>query len=55
MNNRLEEAMVRATSSNSVIWIQNARTGQFVHWREGVTFARNSWHQIMYRITTTRR
>uniref|UniRef100_A0A2H1WSR3 SFRICE_010761 n=1 Tax=Spodoptera frugiperda TaxID=7108 RepID=A0A2H1WSR3_SPOFR len=32
MNNRLEEAMVRATSSNSVIWIQNARTGQFVHW-----------------------
>ncbi|XP_022815535.1 adenylate cyclase type 10-like [Spodoptera litura] len=54
MNNRLEEEMVRATGSNSVLWIQNARSGQFVHWREGVTFARSSWHQIMYRITTTR-
>uniref|UniRef100_A0A2A4IZ27 Guanylate cyclase domain-containing protein n=1 Tax=Heliothis virescens TaxID=7102 RepID=A0A2A4IZ27_HELVI len=55
MHNRLEEAMVRATNSNSVFWIQNARTGQFVHWREGTEYARNSWHQIMYRISTTRR
>nr|XP_021191693.2 adenylate cyclase type 10 [Helicoverpa armigera] len=55
MHNRLEEAMVRATNTNSVFWIQNARTGRFVHWREGTEYAQNSWHQIMYRISTTRR
>ncbi|KAJ8711801.1 hypothetical protein PYW08_008755 [Mythimna loreyi] len=54
MNNRLEEAMARATNSNSVIWIQNARKGQFLHWREGEEYSRTSWHEIMYRITTTR-
>ncbi|KAH9639501.1 hypothetical protein HF086_003634 [Spodoptera exigua] len=54
INNRLDEGMVRAAKSNSLLWIQNARTGQFVHWREGVTIARSSWHQIMYRMSTTR-
>ncbi|KAJ0172180.1 hypothetical protein K1T71_012153 [Dendrolimus kikuchii] len=53
-HNRLEESLTRAALSNSVFWIQNARNGSFIDWRPGLEHARTSWHQLMYKISTTR-
>ncbi|RVE45653.1 hypothetical protein evm_009702 [Chilo suppressalis] len=52
--NRLEESLARAALTNSKFWVQSARSGGFPDWQTGAEHARTTWHQIMYRITTTR-
>ncbi|XP_053615878.1 adenylate cyclase type 10-like [Plodia interpunctella] len=54
LNNRLEEALVRAATSNSRVWLQNARAGAFLPWQEAIEQVQTSWHQILYKITTSR-
>ncbi|XP_037867949.1 adenylate cyclase type 10 isoform X1 [Bombyx mori] len=53
-HNRLEEALTLAALSQSVIWKQTARTGVFMHWKDGIDHVQTSWHQLLYKITTTR-
>ncbi|XP_059051739.1 adenylate cyclase type 10-like [Achroia grisella] len=54
IRNRLEAAMARAATSNSRLWVQNARANNFISWQSGSQQAKDSWHQLLYKITTTR-
>ncbi|XP_028156359.1 adenylate cyclase type 10-like [Ostrinia furnacalis] len=54
MHNRLEQALARAALSNSVFWAQNARSYRFPAWQSATEQAHASWHQLLYKITTTR-
>ncbi|XP_026761565.2 adenylate cyclase type 10-like [Galleria mellonella] len=53
-HNRLEQALARAATSNSRFWVQNAHANCFMSWQSGVEQAKASWHQLLYKINTTR-
>ncbi|KAM3962169.1 adenylate cyclase type 10-like [Aphomia sociella] len=54
IHNRLEMALARAATSNSRFWVQNARANFFISWQSGAEQAKASWHQLLYKISTTR-
>ncbi|XP_050355214.1 adenylate cyclase type 10-like [Nymphalis io] len=54
INNRLEQAMALAATSNSRSWILNARSGKFLHWNIANEIAKTSWHHLLYKIVTNR-
>ncbi|KAG7309278.1 hypothetical protein JYU34_005218 [Plutella xylostella] len=54
-HNRMEEATAVAASNHGpCLWLQNARSGRFMGWQAGAEKAKTSWHELMYKLTTSR-
>ncbi|XP_047537856.1 adenylate cyclase type 10-like [Vanessa atalanta] len=55
INNHLEQATALAATSNSISWIQNARSGNFLHWNILANeTTKTSWHHFLYKVFTNR-